>query len=134
MKKMTAILGISILVIVIGIFSVYFTLTAPKDKGEFSVSDYSEEIGNVNFQTEKTYDNITDYKSAAQAGKMAISERLEGLEGSVFKWIGCDVQYDSENDAYYVRTYDISPVPVSGGSYGVIMKSDGTVLAIWGEK
>ena len=47
--------------------------------------------------------------------------------------MGCRVQYDKENDAYYVRTFRLDP-RVLGGAYDVILRSDGTVLAIWGEK
>lgn len=133
MKKSVTLFVIIIAVLVL-FFSFYFILTKPYDKGEFSVSDYSEEIENVNFQIEKTYGNITDYKSAAKVGKAAISERFNISDSSIFEWIGCDVKYDEENDAYYVHTYHISPVPMFGGEHYLIIRSDGTVLSIWGEK
>ena len=47
--------------------------------------------------------------------------------------MGCAVQYDVENDIYYIRTYHINP-NILGGAYDVIIKSDGIVLAIWGEE
>ena len=87
----------------------------------------------ANFQTDNNYGKITDCKSAAIVGKKAIADRFENSEGGIFEWMGCTVQYDVENDTYYIRTYHINP-NIFGGAYDVIIKSDGTVLAIWGEK
>ena len=132
MKKILIILGIIIVSIVVVFFSVFFIVTAPKDVGEFSVNDFSEEIANVNFHTEKNYGVINDYKSAAKAGKNAIAERFGNSSGNIFEWMGCDVCYDRENDSYYIRTYHINLL-ILGGAYDVLIKSDGTIIAIWGE-
>ncbi len=134
MKRTVTISVISILAVVILFFSLYFVLTSPAYTGEFSISEFSEEIQNVSFHVEKTYGSANDYKSAAVAGKAVINERFESSDGSIFEWRGCDVKYDKENDVYHVRTYNISLFPVFGGAYDVIIKSDGTILAIWGEK
>lgn len=133
MKKTTVILGAIILAVIVVFFGLYFVLTAPNYTGEFSVDKFDEFIQNENFQTEKKYGEITDYKSAAKAGKAAIAERFQNSEGNIFEWMDCSVQYDKENDLYYVRTFHVYPL-VMGGAYDVIMQSDGTVLAIWGEK
>lgn len=133
MKKTTVILGAIILAVIVVFFGLYFVLTAPNYKGEFSVDKFDEYIQNENFQTEKKYGEITDYKSAAKAGKAAIAERFQNSEGNIFEWMDCSVQYDKESDLYYVRTFHVYPL-VMGGAYDVIMQSDGTVLAIWGEK
>jgi len=133
MKKTITILGIIILLLLVVFFSLYFILTTPKNTGDFSIDDFSEYLQNEHFQTDKNYGKITDCKSAAVAGKRAISDRFENSEGSLFKWMGCSVEYDRVNDTYYVRTYSVSPF-VFGGAYDVIMQADGTVLAIWGEK
>ncbi len=133
MKKAVMISGSIILVVLVVFFSLYFISTAPKDVGDFSVDEFAEYIQNEHFQTDKNYGEITDYKSAAKAGKAAIAERFENSEGGLFEWMGCSVQYDKVTDVYYVRTYHTAPF-IMGGAYGVIIQSDGTVLAIWGEK
>jgi hypothetical protein len=133
MKK-AILIGISvILLIAIIFFAGYFILTTPKDSGDFSVNEYQENIENVHFKTDKNYGVITDYKSAAKAGKQAILDRFEDSAGGLFEWMGCDVRYDEKNNAYCVYTYHVNPL-VMGGVYAVILQSDGTVLAIWGEK
>lgn len=133
MKKAIIIYGSIILAVLVVFFSLYFISTTPKDTGEFSVDEFAEYIQNEHFQTDENYGKITDYKSAAKAGKTAIAERFENSEGGLFERMGCSVQYDKANDVYYVRTYRIAPF-VMGGGYDVIIQSDGTVLAIWGEK
>lgn len=132
MKKRITILGVIILALLVVFFSFYFILTTPKDTGSFSVDEFTEYIQNQQFQTDKNYGKITDYKSAAAAGRTAITERFACSKGSIFEWMGCSVQYDAESDVYYVRTFHANPL-VLGGAYDVIIKSDGTVLAIWGE-
>ena len=132
MKKAIIISSSIILAVLVVFFSLYFISTTPKDTGEFSVDEFAEYIQNQHFQTDKNYGEITHYKSAVKAGKVAIAERFENSEGGLFEWMGCSVQYDKENNAYYVRTYHTSPL-VMGGAYDVIIQSDGTVLAIWGE-
>ena len=133
MKKATIISGSIIIAILVIFFSLYFVATAPKNAGDFSVDTFAEYIENEHFKTDKTYGKITDYKSAAVAGKNAISDHFENADGGIFAWRGCAVKYDEKSDAYFVETYQILP-PVFGGAYGVIIQSDGTVLAIWGEK
>lgn len=133
MEKAITIFSAVILGVIILFFCLYFALTTPIFIGDFSTNDFSEEIENINFQTENNYGNIHDYKSAAQAGKKAIADRFENSEGGIFEWMGCSVQYDTESDVYFVRTYHLEPF-MMGGAYDVIIKSDGTVLAIWGEK
>ena len=133
MKKAIIISSSIILVVLVVFFSLYFISTTPKDTGDFSVEEFAEYIQNEHFQTDENYGKITDYKSAAKAGKIAIDERFENTESGLFEWMSCSVQYDKESDAYYVRTYHTNPL-VKGGAYDVIIKSDGTVLAIWGEE
>ena len=133
MRKTIIILCSVILVFLVAFFSLYFILTTPKNTGDFTVENYIEYIQNENFQTEQIYGKITDYKSAAAAGKKAISDRFENSEGGLFEWRGCSVRHDPKNNAYYVCTYQIFP-PVMGGGFCVILRADGTVLAIWGVK
>lgn len=134
MKKTIITVGIVLLALLITVVSAYAIGTAPKDKGSFSVEDYAEYIAEPNFQTVRTYDAVTDWKEAAKGGKQAIRDRFgESAEGGLFEWMGCHVQYDEANDAYYVRTYHLFPL-VMGGAYDVILKADGTILTIWGEK
>ena len=132
MKKVIIISGSIILAVLVVFFSLYFISITPKDTGKFSVDEFVEYIQNPHFQTDKNYGEIADYKSAAKAGKAAIAERFENSECGIFEWMGCTVQYDVENDIYYIRTYHINP-NILGGAYDVIIQSDGTVLAIWGE-
>lgn len=133
MKKSILIIGIVLLILIIPFLSVYAIRTAPKDKGAFSVDDYTAYIAEPNFRTERTYGAITDWKTAANIGKQAIRDRFgKSAEGGLFEWMGCDVQYDTDNDTYYVRTYHVNP-NVLGGAFDVIIKADGTILAIWGE-
>ena len=133
MKKAIIVIGSIVFAVMVLLFCLYFALTAPKFIGDFSINDFQEEIANINFQTENNYGKIDNYKSAASAGKKALADRFENSDGGIFEWMGCSVQYDAENDAYYIRTYHLAPL-VMGGAYDVIIKSDGTVLAIWGEK
>jgi len=133
MRKTITIFTAVVLTVIIFFFCLYFAFTAPKFTGNFSISTYQREMDYVNFQSEINCGKITDYKSAAKAGKTAIAERFEDTEGSLFQWVGCSVQYDAENDAYYIRRYQMFP-PVFEGAFDVIIQSDGTVLAIWGEK
>ena len=133
MKKAIIILSSIILVFLVAFLLSYFILTNPKNAGDFSIDNYAEYIQNEYFQTEINYGKITDYKSAAVAGKNAIADRFENSEGDILEWKGCDVLYDTENNAYYIRIYHINPF-ILGGAYDVIIQSDGTVLAIWGEK
>ena len=133
MKKTIIFLSSVILVFLVVFLSLYFISTTPKSTGKFTVNNYSEYIQNENFQTDNNYGTITDWKSAASAGKKAIADRFENSEGGIFEWMGCSVQYDVENDTYYIRTYHVNPL-IKGGAYDVIIKSDGTVLTIWGEK
>ena len=133
MRKTIIILCSVILVFLVAFFSLYFILTTPKDTGDFSVDNYAEYIQNENFQTDNNYGKITDCKSAAIVGKKAIADRFENSDGGIFEWMGCSVQYDTEHDVYFVRTYHLAPF-MMGGAYDVIIQSDGTVLAIWGEK
>ncbi len=131
MKK-AILIGISvILLILIIFFAGYFILITPKDSGDFSVNEYQENIENVHFKTDKNYGVITDYKSAAKAGKQAILDRFEN---SALGWLGCEVKYDKKHDAYLVAAFDIREIFMLGGGYVVILQSDGTVLSIWGEK
>lgn len=132
-KKSLLILSVILLVLFVVFFIFYIISAVPKYAGDFSVADFEEYISNGDFQADINYGAITDYKSAATAGKTAISERFENSKGGIFEWMGCKVQYDKANDAYYIRTSHISP-RMQGGAYAVIMKSDGTVLSIWGEK
>jgi hypothetical protein len=133
MKKIIIIISTIILAIVIIFFSLYFIATTPQYAGDFSVDQYAKYMQDENFQTDKNYGEIIDYKSAARVGKTAIFEHFENSEGSIFEWMGCDVCYDEECDTYYIRTYHVS-FHVLGGAYDVIIQSDGTILAIWGEK
>lgn len=133
MKKTIIISSVTIFTIVVIFFVSYFMMTSPKFRGEFSVNKFEDYIQNENFQTDKNYGKIIDFKSAAKAGEMAINERFENSDGSILEWLDCAVRYDKENDAYYVRISHVTPL-VKGGAYDVIIQSDGAVLAIWGEK
>ena len=133
MTKAVMISGLIVLIFLIVFFSLYFFLTAPKYTGTFSVDDFSAYIENEHFQTEARCGELTDYRSAAKAGKSIMAERFGNTEGSIFEWTGCDVRYDSTHRAYYVRT-DSLTLLTKGGGFGVIRSADGTVLAIWGEK
>ncbi len=133
MKKAGKIICAVLIALAAAFFSFRFLLTRPGYTGVFSVSDFEEYTENENFRTGSDYGPIPDWRSAAAAGKAAIADRFENSEGSIFEWMGCTVRYDEENDAYEIRTYHVFPI-MFGGAYDVILKSDGTVLAIWGEK
>ncbi len=133
MKKAIIVISSIVFAVLVLFIVLYFAFTAPRFTGDFSINEFQGEMENVNFQTEINYGKIDDYKSAASAGKNAIADRFENSDGGILEWMGCSVQYDAENDAYYIRTYHLAPL-MMGGAYDVIIKSDGTVLAIWGEK
>lgn len=134
MKKALRMGCIIILIIIVSFFVGYFIITIPKYKGEFSVDDFTAVTGNSEFHTNEVYDNIADYQSAAEIGKAAIADRFDNAEGSLLEWKGCDVQYDSSNDVWHIRSYPFSILPMFGGEHNVLLRSDGTVMAIWGEK
>ena len=133
MKKTAIITSTVILIIVLVFFGLYFAMTAPSYIGEFYVSEFIYEIDNPDFQSDMKCGGITEFKTAAKIGKTVISECFENADGSIFRWMACDIMYDEVNDVYYIRTYRMSPL-VNGGAYNVIIQSDGTVLAVWGEK
>lgn len=133
MKKALLVSCGIILLLMIILVCVYGVQTAPKDIGSFSVGEFHVEMNNAAFQSDRNYGEITNFKSAAKAGKAAVAQRFEDYRDSIFRWMGCDVQYDSNHAAYLVRLYPLSS-SVKGGEYIVIMQSDGTVLAIWGGK
>ena len=133
MKKTAIITSTVILIIVIGFLCLYFAMTSTSYIGEFSVSEFEYEIDNPDFQSDINCGEITDFRTAAKMGKTVISECFENADGSIFRWMACDIMYDEVNDVYYIRTYRISPL-LNGGAYDVIVQSDGTVLAVWGEK
>lgn len=133
MKKAFLIIGGIILLLAAAFICVYFIQTAPNDAGSFSVGEFSMETHHPEFQSDSNYGEITDFKTAARAGKQAVARRFDSYQSSFFHWMGCDVQYDQNKDAYHIRIYPLSS-SVKGGAYDVILRSDGTVLAIWGEK
>ncbi len=133
MKKAITVVACIALAVSVLLVGLYFVLTPPRFAGDFSITEFQEEIDNIYFQTGINYGKIDDDRSAASAGKKAIADRFEDSNGGIFEWMGCSVRYDAENDAYYIGTYPLDPFMV-GGAYNVILKSDGTVLAIWGEK
>ena len=128
-KKAIVVICSIVLTVLVLFICLYFELTAPKFTGDFSISTYQTQMENVNFQTEMNYGKIDSYKAAARAGRKAIADKFENSNGGIFEWMGCTVQYDAENDSYYIRTYHLNP-HMKGGAYDVIMKSDGTVLSI----
>lgn len=132
-KRIAIICGIVVVCLCIAYLVAYFIATSPVDQGAFLAEEFSEYIDCEEFQTDLVYDRITDVKTAGIVGEKAISDRFEESKGSIFEWMGCDVRYDAENDFWHVRTYPIFPL-MKGGAYDVILRSDGTVVTIWGEK
>ena len=134
MTKKLITITVSILLFIIVFLSAYFILTLPKNKGDFSVDSFAEEIELFAYQGDTKHGELTDYKCAAKIGKATIEDKFgKTSKGSVFEWMGCDVKYDKENAIYYIRTYHINP-RMKGGAYDVLIKADGTVIAVWGEK
>lgn len=133
MKRSMIVTGAILLVILALAVCLSFVLTAPKFVGDFSASAYQAEIDNPNFQVDANYGAIEDFESAARAGKKAIADRFGNFHGGIFSCMGCSVQYDAEREVYLIRTYPFAPF-IAGGAYDVILQSDGTILAVWGEK
>ena len=133
MKRAMIVTGSIALVVLALLVCLSLVLTAPKFKGNFSISDYQAEMDNPNFWSDVNYGTIKDFEIAARVGKQVIANRFEDSMGGIFAWMGCAVQYDAENDVYFVRTYPLLPL-IAGGAYDVILQTDGTVLAVWGEK
>lgn len=102
------------------------------DGGSFSVDAYAAHIANPHFQSRYTYGPIENYRQAGQAGIQAVTDRFQ--EQVSLSLRGCIVYYDSQNDIWHVQLHWTSPLVTFGGGYSVLLKSDGTVLAIWGEK
>lgn len=103
-----------------------------RDGGTFAVEDYGEEIGNPYFQTMYSYSPVENYRQAGNAGIQAMADRFG--KDLAFELRGCNVCYDEGDDVWLVQLHIVSAVPMFGGGYSAILKSDGTVLAVWGEK
>lgn len=133
MKKTAYLWGIVFLLVLLAFVAAYFGMTQPKNCGEFSVETYSEEIATSSFQSDQIYEAVLDYQGAARIGKQAIADRFEAYKSSIFSWMACDVRYDPSADMWFVRVYRVSPWG-SGTGYNVILRSDGSIRSIWGEK
>ena len=134
MKKGFFVVGSILLAVLVAYFGLYFVCTTPFDDGSFELSDYSDFIDDPNFQHDKNYGEITDYKTAAKIGKEIFAERFEESKSSLFSWRGCAVTYDDTNKAWFINTFPISPIPVFGGGFCAIVSSNGNVITVWGEK
>lgn len=134
MKKRILIIGIILFTLLAGYLGAYFKCTAPFYDGGFELSDYSDCIDDPNFQDDKNYGEITNYKTAAKIGNEIFAERFENSKSSLFAWRGCAVKYDDTNKAWFIDTFPISAIPMFGGGFCAIVNSDGDVLAVWGEK
>lgn len=134
MKKAWCICGAALLTLAVAFMASYILMTAPSDGGTFSLETYTDELANPDFQTTDVCEPVTDYRSAAAEGKKAMAAHFSVPEGNLWQWKGCLVEYDPLSDAYHVQWYRISLLPMFGGGHHVILKSDGTVLAIWGSK
>lgn len=132
MKKKAVIIGIVLLVLVV---CVVMIALLPGKVESFSVSDYTEQIENPNFHTDKQYAAVTDARGAKKIGQEALTERFgDNDDGYWFTWPRITVSYDEENDVWLIVKGNASLFPVEGGSLYVLIRSDGTEIAIWGEK
>lgn len=111
-----------------------------EDDGQFLLSDYSDILAKC--ASERTVDSI---QKGADAAKAAIAvwrdvyyydrlddsryrpiDPLEGVGAILFA-------YDEQNDCWLVRTENAPATPPrTGGEEYIIVKSDGTVMAVWG--
>ena len=99
MKKSVIVITVIILIFAVAFLSAYFILTFPKNDGEFSIDDFAEDIEMFAYQGDKKYEEPTDYKVAGKIGIKAINEEFgEYSKASIVDWMGCDVQYDKENE------------------------------------
>lgn len=107
-----------------------------RNGGSFALEDYEAELADPYFQTMYSYGAVENYRQAGNAGIQAIADRFAEDYGSQlpFNSRGCDVMYDAENDAWYVRLNEFFLSTSSGGGYVAILNSDGNVLAVWDEK
>ena len=131
MKKNLLNCGIFVLIIAVLYITAYFVFTMPINSGTFSKDEYYKELNNPEFKTDKVYEKITDMASAAKVGKKAIADRFENSESKLFSWKGCEVKYNDTDDIWCVRIFTFLGF---GGGYSVLFNSNGSVLAIWGEK
>ena len=129
MKKGLLITGIVVacLVLLGGVaFAIYVT---PQYEGEFVVEEYADKISNPNFHSGKTYAPITDKDSAVEVGKAAIIDRFgTQAEERIYR-----TKYHAEEDVWCISAQP-KGIMVMGGSLYVLIRSDGTEVAIWGEK
>lgn len=106
-------------------FAIYVT---PQYEGEFVVEEYTDKISNPNFHSGKTYAPITDKGSAVEVGKAAIIDRFgTQAEERIYR-----TKYHAEEDVWCISAQPKGIV--MGGSLYVLIRSDGTEVAIWGEK
>ena len=134
MKKAWIVLTIVVLSFIVIFLSAYWIATAPMNAGEFSLDEFAWEIENFAYQGDKTYGEFDNRREAARIGKQVIAEHFEAYsKGSVLEWVGCSVAYDAQNNVYHVRTFYLTPF-MMGGAHDVVLHTDGTVIALWGEK
>ena len=112
---------------------IYGYITAPRDAGDFLARDYADYISDIHCQSDQIYAPISDVKSAGKIGRKALADRFPASRNGLFRWMVCDVQYNERNDMWYIRA-NSRFAPELGGDYHVIMRANGTVVAIWGDK
>lgn len=111
-----------------------------KDDGQFLIGDYADVL--VKFGSDRTVDSIQTGEDAAEAAitvwrDVYYYDRLEDSQyrpidplegvGTIF------FAYDKQNDCWLVRTENAPTTPPkTGAEHYMIVKSDGTVMAVWG--
>ena len=124
-----------IAVLLVGLLTIgYVSLLLPKNSGTYSVSDYADAI-EIGHHPSQNYGAINGYLAAYIAGARVIRDCFLEARGSASYFtvdVSRSVYYDEVSDTWllYLSPRDTS---MFGGSYAVIIASDGTVLSCWGE-
>lgn len=99
---------------------------------EFDVSLIQYELDHFPYDG-GTYRPIEDGKEARQVVAMVLKNKFDDFKSFGYR---SEIYYDTTHDIWWVRYYQhhYKVGEHTGGVYDVAMKSDGTLIAYWGEK
>lgn len=123
-------------VFVIGaLIATYIALIAPRQKEGYSIDNYNDAI-QAGFKPEQTYGSINGSWDAYITGVKAIRECFPSTDNVNFVFavdVIREVAYDEKSDTWFLYVYPDCNRVRFGGGFGVIMRSDGSVVSCWGE-
>ena len=129
-KKIVLIVIVILLIIAIFNLYLYAVRILPQDGGSYCISDYSHLI-EIGYKTDKKYPKLKNRWDACKLGQQIILEffpesNLTFFTTEYFR----TVYYDAQSDTWFVYV-GLSDSSVSGGDYGCILSSEGSLISCW---